>query len=173
MDPITLLRALDTLPRESFHTILVGDGPDRSAVEEELRRLDLGAAVELVGNTDDVPSLLASADVFVLSSAAEGLPISILEAMSAECRRLSPPASAGYPSSSCTTKPGCSCRLEIREALAEALGLLARDGELRRRLGTAGRARLVGQFELASVHRAHLSLYSAELAKRGLPLPWP
>lgn len=61
--------------------ILVGRGPERDAIEEQVRSAGLDHAVRLLGQRDDVPDLLASADLFVLPSHFEGLPLALLEAM--------------------------------------------------------------------------------------------
>ena len=83
-DFITLARALAILPASSFEALIVGDGPERPALEAELRRLGIDDRVRLAGEQSDVRALLADADAFVLSSRSEGLPVSILEAMAAE-----------------------------------------------------------------------------------------
>lgn len=62
---------------------LVGDGPERAALHTLAAELGIADAVEFCGERADVGTLLRSADVFVLSSLSEGLPISILEAMAA------------------------------------------------------------------------------------------
>ena len=62
--------------------MIVGDGPGPAQLEAEIRRLGLPTVV-LAGDRDDVADVLARADVFVLSSRSEGLPLSILEAMAA------------------------------------------------------------------------------------------
>jgi glycosyltransferase involved in cell wall biosynthesis len=59
------------------------------------------------------------------------------------------------------------------EGLAEALRRLIADPQLRRRLGDAGHAQVRERFDLASFRRAHLELYSRELARRTLPAPRP
>ena len=82
-DPLTLVRALARLRGSPFTATIVGDGPDRAAVEAEIRAAGLDGVVELAGERDDVPGLLADADVFVLSSRSEGAPLSVLEAMAA------------------------------------------------------------------------------------------
>jgi len=59
--------------------VIVGDGPERAALEAQAA--PLGARVRFLGARDDVPEILRSLDVFVLSSRWEGEPIALLEAM--------------------------------------------------------------------------------------------
>ena len=60
--------------------VMVGDGPDRSAAEEEARRLDVEADVRFLGKIDGVAALLASADLYLLTTDAESFGLSALEA---------------------------------------------------------------------------------------------
>jgi N-acetyl-alpha-D-glucosaminyl L-malate synthase BshA len=60
--------------------VMVGDGPDRSAAEEEARRLDVEADVRFLGKIDGVAPLLASADLYLLTTDAESFGLSALEA---------------------------------------------------------------------------------------------
>jgi glycosyltransferase involved in cell wall biosynthesis len=59
---------------------LVGDGPDRKALERLAKELGIDDHVRFWGRRNDVDKLLSAADVFVLASHSEGLPISVLEA---------------------------------------------------------------------------------------------
>lgn len=63
--------------------VLAGDGPDLSAVELEIQRLELAADIILVGHVDWAPELIAAADVLVLMSNAEGLPQVLVQAAAA------------------------------------------------------------------------------------------
>jgi glycosyltransferase involved in cell wall biosynthesis len=63
--------------------VLVGDGPVREELETLRESLGLAGSVWLLGQRDDVRRLLAASDLYVNSSHWEGLPLSILEAMSA------------------------------------------------------------------------------------------
>lgn len=63
--------------------VLVGDGDQRAALEAEIERLGIAGQVRLLGNRDDVADVLSAADVFVLSSDKEGVPLSAMEAMAA------------------------------------------------------------------------------------------
>jgi glycosyltransferase involved in cell wall biosynthesis len=63
--------------------VLVGDGPERDALEAHASRLGIEASVHLLGRRDDVPELLALFDLFAFPSHYEGLPGALLEAMCA------------------------------------------------------------------------------------------
>ena len=82
-----LLEAL-AAARESLPDLcltLVGDGPDREALLDQARALDLSEAVEFAGylSQTEVAALLAYADCLVLPSFAEGVPVVLMEAMAA------------------------------------------------------------------------------------------
>lgn len=79
--PDLLVRAVVDLP--GVHVLLAGDGPLRPEVGRLVDALDLTDRVALLGDRQDVSRLLAAADVVVLASDSEGLPITVLEAMAA------------------------------------------------------------------------------------------
>jgi glycosyltransferase involved in cell wall biosynthesis len=170
-DPLTLLRALSEL-RRPVETVIVGDGPDRPRVESERRRLGLESVVRLVGERNDVGELLAAADLFVLSTRSEGLPLSVLEAMAAGLPVVASSV-GGVPELVVEGKTGLLVPPGDPHALAAAIGRLLDDEALRRQLGAAGRIRASEHFDLATVRGAHLDLYRALLADAGLPLPSP
>ncbi|HEY3248935.1 MAG TPA: glycosyltransferase family 4 protein [bacterium] len=82
-DPLAFVRmakaVTDRLPGARF--LLVGDGPLRPAVAAAVRELGLDDAIRMTGWRSDIPALLATMDVFVLTSRWEGMPIVVLEAM--------------------------------------------------------------------------------------------
>ena len=171
-DFLTLVRGLALLRPGSAKTLIVGDGPDRADVEAEIRRLGIGNEVELLGERRDVPELLADADVFVLSSSSEGMPVSVLEAMAVGLPVVGSQV-GGVPELVVDGVNGLLVRPGDPSELARALDRLLFDAELRRRLGEAGRERAQGRFTLDSFRRAHVELYSRELAMRKLPAPAP
>lgn len=79
-DQPTLIRAMQQLP-DDYRLWLVGDGECRSACETLVSELGLNNNVSFWGNRSDIPVLLATADVVVLSSHYEGLPLSAIEGM--------------------------------------------------------------------------------------------
>ncbi len=79
-DQATLIRALLNLP-ERFKVLLVGEGPGRKEHEKLVEMMDLQGRVYFLGVTSDIPSLLATCDIAVLSSNYEGFGIAAVEAM--------------------------------------------------------------------------------------------
>lgn len=61
--------------------VIVGDGPERPALEKLARELDLSDSVHFAGYRQDVPALLASADLMVIASRNEGFPYVLVEGL--------------------------------------------------------------------------------------------
>lgn len=84
-DPLLLLEAVAPLMKASpdLHLLMVGDGGLRGAVEAEISRSGLAPRIALAGarHGEEISRLLKGADVFVMSSAYEGMPIAVLEAL--------------------------------------------------------------------------------------------
>lgn len=137
-----LVDAVARLPRATL--AVVGDGPERRAVERRIRLLGLGDRVRLLGARDDVPELLAAFDIFALSSRWEGEPIALLEAMA-----VGVPCVATAVGGTCEVLAGGEAGVLVpvgdSAALAAAIELLRLDPEHRARIECAGRARVEGR----------------------------
>lgn len=160
----TLLRAVAMLPPGSVRLTLLGDGPLRPSFERLAVELDL-ANVVFAGEVDDVRARVDSADVFVLSSLSEGMPMSVLEAMAAG-RPVVASSVGGVPEAVVDGVTGLLVPPGRPDDLAVALERLVADDDLRRRLGDAGRARAVERFSLEGWRRSHLELYDSLLDAR-------
>jgi L-malate glycosyltransferase len=77
----TLLEAVARITRRDWRLWLVGDGPERSSLEQQVQTLDLAQHITFWGRRTDVDALLAQADIAVLPSYSEGLPNAVMEAM--------------------------------------------------------------------------------------------
>jgi len=144
----TLLTAF-SLVRSEFpgvHLLIVGDGPQRGRVEALVTRLGLADSVRITGFRDDVPALMALADVYVLTSYAwEGFPISTLEAQAAG-RPVVVTDAGGSREAVLHEKTGLIVPKRSPRLLADALTRLLRDADLRQRLGEEGRRRAGKEF---------------------------
>jgi glycosyltransferase involved in cell wall biosynthesis len=161
----TLAAAMALLPEGRAHLRVFGDGPLRGELEAQKRALGLGDAVLFEGEVPDVRPYLADADVFVLASLSEGMPVSVLEAMAAG---LPVVASAvdGLEEVVVDGETGFLTPPGDAAALAARLGQLVDDAPLRSAFGEAGRARAEEYFSLPAWRDAHFSLYRSLLAAR-------
>lgn len=76
-----LLRCVAAAGLSSCRVVLIGDGPEKSALASLAESLGIGGQVHLPGHRDDVSQLLCAFDVFVLPSLSEGMSNTLLEAM--------------------------------------------------------------------------------------------
>ena len=77
-----LIDAYHRMERKQPTTLLIaGDGPERPPLQAQIARLQLGQSVRLLGTRNDIPALLNAADLFVLSSRVEGMPLVVGEAL--------------------------------------------------------------------------------------------
>lgn len=81
-DQEILIKAVSRLPRNSFFLTFVGDGETLSRCQSLVKELGLTKQVNFVGFKKDISSYLVENDVYILTTHYEGLPISVIEAMS-------------------------------------------------------------------------------------------
>jgi len=92
----SLIRAFaEVRRRRAVRLIILGEGEDRSELEALVATLGLGDDVALPGFRDDAPAYMAAARLFVLSSAWEGLPTVLIEALAAGTRVVSTDCPSG------------------------------------------------------------------------------
>lgn len=142
-----------------LHGVLVGDGPDRPALEALARELGLlPHHVRFLGRRDDVPAILRHAHVYLLTSDHEGFPNVLLEAMAARL----PVVATAAGDTEAIVEPGRAGLVTPPDAvdqLAEHLVTLAADPALRARLGAAGRCRVEAHYALAGLGARVLSVH--------------
>jgi len=161
-----LLAALTLIPLEERPlTLIVGDGPDRNDLESKVIALKLDRDVRFLGNRPDVPALLAAADLFVLSSLWEGLPLALLEAMAARL----PVVVTAVGGNSKVVENGVSGLLvppADEHALTESLCRLLREPLQRQQMGQAAHKQFDHYYGLQRFIAAHESLYEEMLTER-------
>lgn len=121
---------------------LVGDGPERQALEQMVRRSGLQKRVRFMGFRSDVQTFYQKAGIFVLPSRFEGMPNALIEAMAAGLSVIVTDASPGPLEVVEDGITGLVVQSENPKALALALDRLADDPALRLSLGNAAREHL-------------------------------
>lgn len=162
-----LIAAIEQLRREGLpvRLRLVGDGPDRESLEQDVASRELGGFVIFEGaqNHDRVLDLYQRADIFALASFAEGIPVVLMEAMALTIPCVTTRIT-GIPELIRDGIDGLLVPPSDDEALAMALRRLIASGPLRRGLGEAGRARVHDRYNLDQNVAALASIYSRRLA---------
>lgn len=146
--------------------LLVGDGPERLALEQRARAQGAVWCVFL-GERNDVPGLIGLADLAVLPSSAEAMPMSMIEAMA-----------AGVPFVGTDvgdvravleeTGAGLWAPVGDLQAFVEACRVLLGDEPVRRRMAKAATIG-AGRFDAATMSDAYARLFSEVVAARGTP----
>ncbi|MBC7529006.1 MAG: glycosyltransferase family 4 protein [Chthonomonadaceae bacterium] len=162
----TLLKALsllsDSLPDFTF--CFAGDGDKRGEWEALARSLGIAEdRVRFLGFRNDVPDLLAASDFFVLPSYSEGLPLSVLEAMSHGLPLISTNV-GGVPEIIQNEKDGLLVAPRNEAALAKALTCLLTNKTLRSRLGNVAKNRVEADFSFERMSQDYSVLYSQLLS---------
>jgi len=169
-----LLRAFAAMRDPRAHLLLAGNGPLRSELQALAQELGLGERAHFVGFRDDVGSVYAASDAVALTSANEGTPVSIIEALAAG----RPVVSTDVGGVSDVVQPGATGFLTPPgdvAAVADGLQRLAHlSPEERGRMGALGRASVVDRYSVPRLVNDVDSLYrellaAANLHPRALP----
>ena len=136
-------------PGVDAELVIIGDGPERVRIERAIDKLNLRASVSLEGALDEHSTLqqIADADILVLPSFMEGLPVVLMEAMALGLPVIASRV-AGVPELVTDNHNGLLFRPTDWQELAEKLSQLIVDREFRQRLGCFGRLTIEQAFEI-------------------------
>lgn len=167
-----LLKALDLVQhvQPDVRALIAGEGPLRGRLEETARAYRLDDRVRFLGHREDVPRLLAAADMLVLPSSYEGLPNVVLEAM----RFRKPVVATAAPGTTEVVvdgETGVLVPIGDQVRMARAIRDLVRDPTTARRLGAAGRARVEAHFTAAAMIEQFAELYERLARSKGIGGP--
>lgn len=163
-DHSTALRTAERVRQQlpHFKLLLIGEGPERAKIEKEIEQRQLSGNVVMLGQRSDVRRLLAAADVFLLTSISEGIPVTFVEAMGAKLPVVST-AVGGVPEVVVDAETGLLTPSGDDQRLAEALVLLLQDPVEAERLGRAGHGRALRLFTESSMHAQYAAMYEQML----------
>jgi len=172
LDPVkdhrTLFRAVELVLSQHVpvQLVIVGDGPERAALEADVRaRSLLSGRALFVGERSEVASLMNGLDVFVLPSLAEGMSNALLEAMAVGIASVATRV-GGNPELVEGGISGLLFEAGDTQALAGYLKALALDPLWRHSLGLAARKRVEGSFSLERMLGSYTQLYEDVLGHR-------
>lgn len=158
---VMMLRAFRELattdPR--VRLVIVGDGPERPAIEDFVREHRLADRVTLPGFRDDIAALLPEADVLLLTSRYEGISIALLEAMRAGLPAIGT-AVGGIPETIRDDRTGLLVAPDDHAGLARAMGTLAGSKPMRDEMGKQGYDYFMQEFSLATMLARYQQLYT-------------
>jgi len=164
-NPTRLIDALALLDDPTVHALVLGDGPERAAVEAAIERHGLADRVHLLGHQDEPAGYYRAMDAFALSSDTEQMPVALLEAMASalpavatdvgDVRRMLPPSGRAFvvPLDGDGAAPG----------LARAIAELAADRPHARRLGRENRAHVDHRYAFGGMLAAYRQRYAEAL----------
>lgn len=143
---------------------LVGEGPERVALEKQIAASPARDHIHLLGAQTDIPALLTKSDIFVLPTLIEGMSNALLEAMAAglPCVTSNIPVNQEVIANNVN---GLLFQMNSLVSLTEQVTRLVTDQGLRARLGAAARARVIKKYSVENVSQQWQNLIE-RLTKR-------
>ncbi len=159
-DHLTAVRAMDRLCSAIPHAVLllVGEGPERPAIEAEITQRGLSDRIRLLGSRSDVPRLLGAADAMLLTSISEGIPLTLIEGMAAGLPIVSTDV-GGVREVIVPDETALLAPAGDEQILAAQLQRLANDSRLGARLGTSGKHRAQERFSEPVMHAQYAEIF--------------
>jgi len=144
-----------------FRMVVIGDGPERSAIQARIDALGLGERMSLLGYREDVGDFLRTAQIFLHPATNEGFGIAVLEAMQAGLPVLAADR-GGLPELVADEETGYLLSPDDTEAWAARVEALVESDSLRDKLGSAGAKRARECFSMASYCDAYHGLLNGQ-----------
>jgi len=171
-DHSTAIRAMarlhETIPQARL--VVVGEGEERAEIERLIVELRLDHIVRLLGSRSDIPRLLQSADIFLLSSISEGIPLTLIEAMATGLPCVATRV-GGVLEVVVPGETGLLANAGDAAGIAECLRILASDPLGRRQMGKSGSNRAIERFDASAMHAAYRQLYRELTSSNHRPMP--
>ena len=164
--PADFIRAVEIVHSQypKAHFLWVGNGHLEVEARTLVSLLNLGDVFHFSGYRNDIPSILASLDCFVLSSHWEGFSLAVLEAMAAGLPVISTRV-MGADEAICNNETGLLVPIGDIEAMSQAMGRLIKNPTLARVFGAAARKRAATEFQysrtVARIEQLYEEIYLA------------
>jgi glycosyltransferase involved in cell wall biosynthesis len=161
----TLLKSARSLKTQgqNIRYLISGDGPLRSALQEQSQALGLTQEVQFIGFCSEVPGLLSAADIFVHIPLHEGLGVAVIEALAAGLPTIAS-RTGGIPEIIENGETGILIAPHDSEALSAALITYITNQKFAHQLGTAGQTFVRSRFDMKTMAQTNEALYLELLA---------
>ncbi len=159
-DHATLLQAFQHAlqSNNSLHLQLVGDGPCMARLRNLAQELGISSKVHFAGQQIDIAPFLAAADTFIMSSVSEGVPMSLLQAMSVGLPAIVTDV-GGMAEVVRLANSGLIVPVSNPAKMADAMLAIAEDRNQRLRYSTAALAAFERWFTLDRMAESYMDLY--------------
>lgn len=161
-----LIEAMSAVAKEDSRAVagICGAGPLQEPLQAQIEKFGVQENVKLLGQWDSIPEILAAADVFVLPSRWEGLPMALLEGMMAGLPIIATRVE-GVDEVVRPGEHGLLVPLESSAELAQAILQLLRSPADRQRMGAAARERVLGDYTTDRMCEAYLQVIQESLGE--------
>ena len=157
-----LIRAFTAIaaerPADAFKLVIVGDGPERKALESLAQASGKASQILFAGQTATPEIALSEIDIFALSSDTEQMPLSVLEAMAAELPIASLAVGDVADMVAEENRPYV-VPISDEEGFRRVIRTLADDSDLREKLGKANRAAALSRFDHTLMAARYAALF--------------
>ena len=156
-----LLKAIAIIKKSipNVKAIIVGKGYLLGKLKEEASSLNLNSDIQFLGFREDIPKLIQSMDVFVLSSLSEGHPLSLLEAMASQIPVVVTDV-GGLKEVVEDGRNGCIVSPNNPQALADKIIMLLIDKILADKLAIAGQMKVYKEFNVKNMLKDYTHIYN-------------
>jgi glycosyltransferase involved in cell wall biosynthesis len=163
-DHSTAVRTLERVRRRraDARLVLVGEGPEMEKIRELARQLGVSPGIRFLGLRTDVARLIPGADLILLTSVSEGIPLSLIEGMAAGLPVVATRV-GGVVEVIEEGETGLLAPAGDDASLADAVLRVADEPDLRARMGRLGRERAQAMFSEGRMHSEYLQLYQEML----------
>ena len=162
-DHVTAVKALSLATQQTdIHLVIVGEGPERNKIENEIREQQIADRVHLVGLRNDIPDILREADILLLTSISEVIPLTLIEGMATGLPVVSTDV-GGVAEVIRENESGFLCSAQDHKTIATRLATLTQSKELRRQFGENGKARAEANFSEKAMQKKYDALVSQML----------
>lgn len=163
-NPLFMCRLLEQLPSR-VHCVWIGDGRLRSRLEAEIAGLKLQHRFHLAGWKENATEWFSAFDVFCLPSLYEGLPLALLEAMSAGLPCVVSDVD-GTRDAIDQSVSGFRCTVNDVQSWQDSLTALIALPELCSRIGDAARTRHAAEFSIEAMTQRTIAVYGDVILRR-------